>query len=118
MCDPWSRQFIQRASLPFCLSLGQVAIAGYSDMGDFTVESGKELLDILAEDSVEADNFRRFILRQSTTYFGESDSWSETFISAGFIDTGALTTQNQIVATIGISLSPFLRVNCRHWKIE
>ena len=62
-------------SLSLHLSLGQVAIAGYSDMGDVTVESGKALLDILAEDSVEADNFRRFILRQSTTYYGEADTW-------------------------------------------
>lgn len=44
-------------------------------MGDVTVESGKALLDMLAEVSDEADEFRRFILRQSTTYYGESDSW-------------------------------------------
>lgn len=57
------------------LSLYQVAIAGYSDMGDVTIESGRALLDMLAEDSNEADEFRRFILRQSTTYYGESDNW-------------------------------------------
>lgn len=44
-------------------------------MGNVTVDSGRALLDILAEDSVEADQFRRFILRQSTTYYGESDNW-------------------------------------------
>lgn len=44
-------------------------------MGDVTVESGRALLDVLAEDSVEADQFRRFILQQSTTYYGESDNW-------------------------------------------
>ena len=44
-------------------------------MGEVTVESGRALLDILAEDSVEADEFRRFILQQSTTYYGEADNW-------------------------------------------
>lgn len=44
-------------------------------MGDVTIESGKALLDMLAEDSDDADEFRRFILRQSTTYYGESDNW-------------------------------------------
>ena len=44
-------------------------------MGDVTIESGKVLLDLLAEDSHEADEFRRFVLRQSTTYYGESDDW-------------------------------------------
>ncbi|CAM9257644.1 unnamed protein product [Scytosiphon promiscuus] len=53
----------------------QVAIAGYPTMGNVSVESGRALLDILAEDSDQADEFRRFILRQSTTYFGESDDW-------------------------------------------
>ncbi|CBJ26590.1 hypothetical protein Esi_0035_0090 [Ectocarpus siliculosus] len=53
----------------------QVALAGYSTMGNVTIEYGKALLDLLAEDSDEADEFRRFIVRQSTTYYGESDNW-------------------------------------------
>lgn len=44
-------------------------------MGNVTIESGKALLDMLAEDSDQADEFRRFVLRQSTTYYGESDTW-------------------------------------------
>lgn len=44
-------------------------------MGDITVEAGKALLDILAEDSDQADEFRRFVLGQSTTYYGDSDNW-------------------------------------------
>ena len=72
MQSPWSWRYSNRS---LRLSLNQVAIAGYSDMGVVTVESGRALLDILAEDSVEADQFRRFILQQSTTYYGESDNW-------------------------------------------
>lgn len=44
-------------------------------MGNVTIEYGKALLDLLAEDSDEADEFRRFIVRQSTTYYGDSDNW-------------------------------------------
>lgn len=44
-------------------------------MGNLTVTSGRGLLDMLAEDSHEADEFRRFVLGQSTTYFGDSDDW-------------------------------------------
>lgn len=44
-------------------------------MGEINIESGKVLLDMLAEDSDDADEFRRFVLRQSTTYYGESDDW-------------------------------------------
>lgn len=44
-------------------------------MGNLSVESGKALLDILAEDSDGAEEFRRFVLQQSTTYRGESDNW-------------------------------------------
>ncbi|CAM9656283.1 unnamed protein product [Ascophyllum nodosum] len=53
----------------------QVAIAGYPNMGNLTVPSGRALLDVLAMDSDEADEFRRFILRQSTTYHGNADGW-------------------------------------------
>ncbi|CAM9090652.1 unnamed protein product, partial [Laminaria digitata] len=53
----------------------QVAIAGYYNMGNLTVQSGKALLDTLAEDSDDADGFRRFVLGQSTTYYGDSDDW-------------------------------------------
>lgn len=52
-----------------------MAIAGYPDIGSLTVPAGKALLDILAMDSEEADYFRSFILRQSTTYYGDSDEW-------------------------------------------
>ncbi|CAM9155381.1 unnamed protein product [Ectocarpus sp. 13 AM-2016] len=55
----------------------QVALAGYSNMRNVTIEYGKALLDLLAEDSDEADEFRRFIVRQSTTYYGDSDNWWE-----------------------------------------
>lgn len=55
--------------------LHQVVIAGYPSMGNLTVQVGKALLDILAEDSDEADEFRRFVLGQSTTYYGDSDNW-------------------------------------------
>lgn len=44
-------------------------------MGNLTVQSGKALLDTLAEDSDDADGFRRFVLGQSTTYYGDSDDW-------------------------------------------
>ena len=44
-------------------------------MGNITVTSGRALLDMLAEDSHEADEFRRFVLGQSTTYDGDSDDW-------------------------------------------
>lgn len=44
-------------------------------MGNISFTAGKELLDLLAEDSDQADQFRRFVLGQSTTYFGESDDW-------------------------------------------
>lgn len=53
----------------------QVVIAGYPNMGNITVTAGKELLNQLAEDSDEADQFRRFVLSRSTTYFGESNDW-------------------------------------------
>lgn len=53
----------------------QVAIAGYSDMGNLTVESGRALLDILADEGDKGDDFRRFVLEQSTTYYGDSDDW-------------------------------------------
>lgn len=54
----------------------QVAIAGYPNMGNnMSVVAAKQLLDLLAEDSDKADNFRRFVMDQSTTYFGESDDW-------------------------------------------
>ncbi|CAB1112949.1 unnamed protein product [Ectocarpus sp. CCAP 1310/34] len=52
----------------------QVALAGYSNMGNATIEYGKALLDLLAEDSDEADEFRRFIVRQSTTWEGPSST--------------------------------------------
>lgn len=52
-----------------------MAIAGYPDMGSLAVPAGKALLDILAMDSEEANDFRSFILRQSTTYYGDSDDW-------------------------------------------
>ncbi|CAM9728040.1 unnamed protein product, partial [Sphacelaria rigidula] len=56
----------------------QVAIAGYPNMGNnMSVVAAKQLLDLLAEDSDKADNFRRFVMDQSTTYFGESDDWWE-----------------------------------------
>lgn len=53
----------------------QVAIAGYPNMGNITVGAGKQLLLLLAEDSDTGDEFRRFLVGQSTTYFGESDNW-------------------------------------------
>lgn len=42
---------------------------------NMSVTAAKQLLDLLAEDSDEADDFRRFVMGQSTTYFGESDDW-------------------------------------------
>lgn len=60
---------------PPSITLRQVAVAGYPGMGNVTVDTGRKLLNLLAQDSDEADEFRRFVLRQSTTYYGDSDDW-------------------------------------------
>lgn len=55
------------------MSSCQVALAGYPNMGNMSVVAGKKLLDMLAEDSDEAQDFRRFVMRQSTTFVDDSD---------------------------------------------
>ncbi|CAM9202218.1 unnamed protein product [Choristocarpus tenellus] len=53
----------------------QVAQSGYTGMKNLSVGAGKILLDMLANDSISGDNFRKLVLGQSTTYYGDSDEW-------------------------------------------
>eukprot|EP00903_Cladosiphon_okamuranus_P017641 g16248.t1 len=65
----------------------QVAIAGYSDMGGVAVDSGKALLDILAEDSVEADQFRsKFIDLHSWLDTSFMSSPEQCYVLEGFYE--------------------------------
>ena len=80
-------------------------------MGNLTVPSGRALLDVLAMDSDEADEFRRFILRQSTTYHGNADGWYVFSFSA---TKGISIYADPLHSLVLHSSGPFLGHPCTH----